>query len=152
MQILILVILLLIFALCILLSVISFFNYQMLQKITEHLGLEPEISEKKKAQIEAQQKKEKSDEAFTNMLVELSEEKKAKDNAPFGTYTFNELDAFDELEHTETDPEKLLKILEYGLPDEELETIIKKLESGKQGRPESPFVIVSYAASKDDGV
>ena len=59
------------------------------------------------------------------------EEKKAKDNAPFGTYTFNELDAFDELEHTETDPEKLLKILEYGLPDEELETIIKKLESGK---------------------
>ena len=80
---------------------------------------------------EAQQKKEKSDEAFTNLLVELSEEKKAKDNAPFGTYTFNELDAFDELEHTETDPEKLLKILEYGLPDEELETIIKKLESGK---------------------
>jgi len=103
MQILILVILLLIFVLCVLLSVISFFNYQMLQKITEHLGLEPEISEKKKA----------------------------KDNAPFGTYTFNELDAFDELEHTETDPEKLLKILEYGLPDEELETIIKKLESGK---------------------
>ena len=131
MQILVLVILLLIFALCVLLSVISFFNYQKLQKITEHLGLEPEISEKKKAQIEAQQKKEKSDEAFTNMLVELSEEKKAKDNAPFGTYTFNELDAFDELEHTETDPEKLLKILEYGLPDEELETIIKKLESGK---------------------
>lgn len=79
MQILILVILLLIFALCFLLSVISFFNYQMLQKITEHLGLESEISEKKKAQIEAQQKKEKSDEAFTNMLVELSEEKKAKD-------------------------------------------------------------------------
>ena len=130
MQLLFLILLLLLFALCVVLSVVSFFNYQMLQKITEHLGLELEISEKK-AEKEAQQKKEKSDEAFTNLLVELSEEKKAKDNAPFGTYTFNELDAFDELEHTETDPEKLLKILEYGLPDEELETIIKKLESGK---------------------
>lgn len=131
MQLLFLILLLLLFALCVVLSVVSFFNYQMLQKITEHLGLEPEISEKKKAEKEAQQKKEKSDEAFTNLLVELSEEKKAKDNAPFGTYAFNELDAFDELEHTETDPEKLLKILEYGLPDEELEAIIKKLESGK---------------------
>ena len=131
MQLLFLILLLLLFALCVVLSVVSFFNYQMLQKITEHLGLEPEISEKKKAEKEAQQKKKKSDEAFTNLLVELSEEKKEKDNAPFGTYTFNELDAFDELEHTETDPEKLLKILEYGLPDEELETIIKKLESGK---------------------
>ena len=131
MQIFFLVLLLLLFALCILLCVVSFLNYSMLQKVTEHLGIEPKESENKKALAEAQRKKEESDEAFTNMLVELSEEKKAKDNAPFGTYTFDELDAFDELEHTETDPEKLLKILEYGLPDEELEEIIKKLESGK---------------------
>lgn len=131
MRILFLVILLLLFAVCVLLGVLSFFNYQMLQKISEHLGLEPEMSVKKKAEAEAQRKKEESDEAFTNMLVELSEEKKAKDNAPFGTYTFDELDVFDELEHTETDPEKLLKILEYGIPDEELETIVKKLEAGK---------------------
>lgn len=131
MQIFFLVLLLLIFALCILLCVVSFLNYSMLQKVTEHLGIEPKESENKKALAEAQRKKEESDEAFTNILVELSEEKKAKDNAPFGTYTFDELDAFDELEHTETDPEKLLKILEYGLPDEELEEIIKKLESGK---------------------
>lgn len=131
MRILFLVILLLLFAVCVLLGVLSFFNYQMLQKISEHLGLEPEVSVKKKAEAEAQRKKEESDEAFTNMLVELSEEKKAKDNAPFGTYTFDELDVFDELEHTETDPEKLLKILEYGIPDEELDTIVKKLEAGE---------------------
>lgn len=131
MQILLIVILLLIFVLCVLLSVFCFFNYQMMQKIIKHLGLETEISEKKKNQKEEQLKKEKSDEAFTNMLVELSEEKKARDNAPFGSYDFNELDVFDELEHTETDPEKLLKILEYGIPDEELESIIQKLESGK---------------------
>lgn len=131
MQILLIVILLLIFVLCVLLSVFSFFNYQMMKQIIKHLGLEMEISEKKKNQKEEQLKKEKSDEAFTNMLVELSEEKKARDNAPFGSYDFNELDVFDELEHTETDPEKLLKILEYGIPDEELESIIQKLESGK---------------------
>lgn len=131
MQILFLTILLLLFAVCVLLGVVTFFNYQMLQKITEHLGLEPEISEKKKTEQEEQRKKEESDEAFTNMLVELSEEKKAKDNAAFGTYTFDELDVFDELKHTETDPEKLLKILEYGIPDEELEAIVKKIESGK---------------------
>lgn len=131
MQILLIVILLLIFVLCVLLSLFSFFDYQMMKKIIKHLGLETEISEKKKNQTEEQLKKEKSDEAFTNMLVELSEEKKERDNAPFGTYDFNELDVFDELEHTETDPEKLLKILEYGIPDEELESIIQKLESGK---------------------
>ena len=83
MRILFLVILLLLFAVCVLLGVLNFFNYQMLQKISEHLGLEPEVSAKKKAEAEAQRKKEESDEAFTNMLVELSEEKKAKDNAPF---------------------------------------------------------------------
>ena len=131
MQILLIVILLLIFVLCVLLSLFSFFDYQMMKKIIKHLGLETEISEKKKNQKEEKLKKEKSDEAFTNMLVELSEEKKERDNAPFGTYDFNELDVFDELEHTETDPEKLLKILEYGIPDEELESIIQKLESGK---------------------
>lgn len=131
MQILLIAILLLIFVLCVLLSLFSFFDYQMMKKIIKHLGLETEISEKKKNQKEEQLKKEKSDEAFTNMLVELSEEKKKRDNAPFGTYDFNELDVFDELEHTETDPEKLLKILEYGIPDEELESIIQKLESGK---------------------
>ena len=131
MQILLIVILLLIFVLCVLLSLFSFFDYQMMKKIIKHLGLETEISEKKKNQKEEQLKKEKSDEAFTNMLVELSEEKKERDNAPFGTYDFNELDVFDDLEHTETDPEKLLKILEYGIPDEELESIIQKLESGK---------------------
>lgn len=131
MQILFLIILLLLLILCVLNAVIGLSNYKTLQRISEHLGLENEAIENKKAEQEAQRKKEESDEAFTNMLVELSEEKKAKDNAPFGTYTFDELDAFDELEHTETDPEKLLKILEYGLPDEELEVIIKKLESGK---------------------
>lgn len=131
MQILLIAILLLIFVLCVLLSLFSFFDYQMMKKIIKHLGLETEISEKKKNQKEEQLKKEKSDEAFTNMLVELSEEKKERDNAPFETYDFNELDVFDELEHTETDPEKLLKILEYGIPDEELESIIQKLESGK---------------------
>lgn len=41
--------------------------------------------------------------------------------------TLESLDSFDELEHTESDPDKLLKILEFGLPDEELEEIMKKL-------------------------
>ena len=42
--------------------------------------------------------------------------------------TLDSLDSFDELEHTESDPDRLLKILECGLPDEELEEIMKKLE------------------------
>ena len=48
MQILLIVILLLIFVLCVLLSLFSFFDYQMMKKIIKHLGLETEISEKKK--------------------------------------------------------------------------------------------------------
>lgn len=131
MQVIFLIILLLLVALCCFSGVMVFINYRTLQRIMTHFGIESAVSEKKNADVEAQRKQEESDEAFTNMLVELSEEKKAKDNAPFGTYTFNELDVFDELEHTETDPEKLLKILEYGIPDEELESIVKKIESGK---------------------
>ena len=131
MQVIFLIILLLLVALCSFSGVMVFINYRTLQRIMTHFGIESAVSEKKNADVEAQRKQEESDKAFTNMLVELSEEKNAKDNAPFGTYTFNELDVFDELEHTETDPEKLLKILEYGIPDEELESIVKKIESGK---------------------
>ena len=119
MQVIFLIILLLLVALCSFSGVMGFINYRTLQRIMTHFGIESAVSEKKNADVEAQRKQ------------ELSEEKKAKDNAPFGTYTFNELDVFDELEHTETDPEKLIKILEYGIPDEELESIVKKIESGK---------------------
>ena len=131
MQILFLVLLVVLLIICVLFGIVIIVDHKMLQRITVHIGMVPEISDKKKIEAEAQLQKAESDEAFTNMLVELSEEKKARDNAPFGTYSFDELDAFDELKHTETDPEKLLKILEYGLPDEELEEIIKKIESGK---------------------
>ena len=131
MQVIFLIILLLLVTLCSFSGVMVFINYRTLQRIMTYFGIESAVSEKKNADVEAQRRQEESDKAFTNMLVELSEEKKAKDNAPFGTYTFNELDVFDELEHTETDPEKLIKILEYGIPDEELESIVKKIESGK---------------------
>ncbi len=119
------------FLLILVLILISVSNFKRLKKISLHLGLEIEKEKPEKQQEEAEKNKENSNEAYSNLLVELSEEKQAMDNAPFGTYTFDELDVFDELEHTETDPEKLLKILEYGLPDEELESIIKKLEEGK---------------------
>ncbi len=122
---------LLLFLLIFVLILISVSNFKRLKKISLHLGLEIEKEKPEKQQEEAEKNKENSDEAYSNLLVELSEEKQVRDNAPFGTYTFDELDVFDELEHTETDPEKLLKILEYGLPDEELESIIKKLEEGK---------------------
>lgn len=131
MQILFLVLLVVLLIICVLFGIVIIVDHKILQRITVHIGMVPEISDKKKIEGEAQLQKAESDEAFTNMLVELSDEKKARDNAPFGTYSFDELDAFDELKHTETDPEKLLKILEYGLPDEELEEIIKKIESGK---------------------
>ena len=131
MQILFLVLLVVLLIICVLFGIVIIVDHKILQRITVHIGMVPEISDKKKIEAEAQLQKAESDEAFTNMLVELSDEKKARDNALFGTYSFDELDAFDELKHTETDPEKLLKILEYGLPDEELEEIIKKIESGK---------------------
>ena len=131
MQILFLVLLVVLLIICVLFGIVIIVDHKILQRITVHIGMAPEISDNKKIEAEAQLQKAESDEAFTNMLVELSEEKKARDNAPFGTYSFDELDAFDELKNTETDPEKLLKILEYGLPDEELEEIIKKIESGK---------------------
>jgi len=123
------VVVIFVFVLLILLLSINAFCFALTYKIAKKVGVmtEKEVREKEKSKVEKE--KEESDKAFTNMLVELSAEKQARENEKFGAYTFEELDVFDELEHTEKDPDKLLKILEYGLPDEELEAIIKELEA-----------------------
>ena len=131
MRIFFMIILLLIFIMCVLNGINNFYNYRMLQKYSNRLGAESEFGKKEGTEHKKQCMNEKADEALANMLTELSCENETKDNSPLETYTFDELDAFDEVEHTETDPEKLLKLLEYGFPDEELEEIINRLESGK---------------------
>lgn len=119
------------FILLLIIGTVLIMNTLLLMKVAKASGVIPEVAEKEKKEEEEKIKREESDKAFNNLLVELSSQKQEKDNEPFGTYTFDELDDLNEMKHTESDPEKLLTILEYGLPDEELEAIIKELEGGK---------------------
>lgn len=66
----------------------------------------------------------------SNMQIGMPSEVDAElsgENVFAEAMTLDSLDSFDELKHTESDPDRLLKILEFGLPDEELEEIMKKL-------------------------
>lgn len=60
-------------------------------------------------------------------MQQENDDEAANENVFTEDITLDSLDSFDELEHTESDPDRLLKILEFGLPDEELEEIMKKL-------------------------
>ena len=98
-------------------------------QITKHLQI-PSKSEEKKNVIEKQiEEKEESDKQFNNMLQELADQKVAKENAQFGSYSFDELDQPKEVLQSVSEPDGLLTLLELGLPDEELDSILKELET-----------------------
>ena len=71
------------------------------------------------------------------MLEQLSaektkqrEEKRQKEEI---NYVYNELDELDSLETKESDPDELMKLLEFGIPDEEMEEILGRIETGSKG-------------------
>lgn len=100
-----------------------------LTQITKHLQI-PSKSKEKKNVIEKQiEEKEESDKQFNNMLQELADQKVAKENEPFGSYSFDELDQPKEVLQSVSEPDGLLTLLELGLPDDELDSILKELET-----------------------
>lgn len=104
-------------------------------RIAEKLEVElPLIGDRKKKR-EEEKEEEIRNAQYDQMLAEISAEKekkaKAKAAAEAG-YDYNELDQIEEIYRSESDPDALMELLEFGLPDEELDQILSSLETSSE--------------------
>lgn len=101
-------------------------------RIAEKLGVElPLISDRKKKR-EEEKAEEIRNAQYNQFLADFSAEKKKKAKAKAAAevgYDYNELDQIEEVYRSESDPDALMELLEFGLPDEELDQILNSLEA-----------------------
>lgn len=101
-------------------------------RIAEKLGVElPLIGDRKKKR-EEEKAEEIRNAQYNQFLADLSAEKKKKAKAKAAAevgYDYNELDQIEEVYRSESDPDALMELLEFGLPDEELDQILNSLEA-----------------------
>ncbi len=101
-------------------------------RIAEKLEVELPLIGDRKRKLEEEKKEEIRNAQYDQMLAEISAEKeikaKAKAAAEAG-YDYNELDQIEEIYRSESDPDALMELLEFGLPDEELDQILNSLEA-----------------------
>lgn len=82
-----------------------------------------------KQRQEEERKQEEADEQYTQILKELADKNIVggnNDDTYMGEY--NELDVPDQLHQTEVEPESIMQLLEFGLPDEEIAELLAQLE------------------------
>lgn len=105
-------------------------------RIAEKLEVELPLIGDRKRKLEEEKKEEIRNAQYDQMLAEISAEKekkaKAKAAAEAG-YDYNELDQIEEIYRSESDPDALMELLEFGLPDEELDQILNSLEASSEG-------------------
>ena len=101
--------------------------------LAEAAGIEIPMFEKQRLKRKENALKEKKDAEFTQMLEELSLKKKDTEFQDKPDYVFDELDQIDEEinRQKETDPDALLTLLEFGLPDEEFEDALTAIEDDR---------------------
>ena len=116
--------------------VMTFFALTLI-KVSEQRGIELPIFGDRKKKIEEDKEAEERNDRYDKMLEQLSaektkqrEEKRQKEET---NYVYNELDELDSLEAKESDPDELMKLLEFGIPDEEMEEILGRIETGSEG-------------------
>lgn len=101
--------------------------------LAEAACIEIPMFEKQRLKRRENALKEKKDAEFTQMLEELSLKKKDAEFQDKSDYVFDELDQIDEEinRQKETDPDALLTLLEFGLPDEEFEDALTAIEDDR---------------------
>lgn len=101
--------------------------------LAENADIEIPLFEKQRFKRKENALKEKKDIEFTQMLEELSLQKRDAALRDKSDYVFDELDQIDEEidKQKETDPDALLTLLEFGLPDEEFEDALTAIENEK---------------------
>lgn len=101
--------------------------------LAEAAGIEIPMFEKQRLKRRENALREKKDAEFTQMLEDLSLKKKDAEFQNKSDYVFDELDQIDEEinRQKETDPDDLLTLLEFGLPDEEFEDALTAVEDDR---------------------
>ena len=101
--------------------------------LAEAAGIEIPMFEKQRLKRRENALREKNDAEFTQMLEDLSLKKKDAEFQNKSDYVFDELDQIDEEinRQKETDPDALLTLLEFGLPDEEFEDALTAVEDDR---------------------
>lgn len=116
--------------------VATFFLLSLI-RIADKYDIKLPLFEDRKQKLEDAALEEERNDRYDKMLEQLSaektkqrEEKRQKEEI---NYVYNELDEFDSLETKESDPDELMKLLEFGIPDEEMEEILGRIETGSEG-------------------
>ncbi len=130
MQVAILVLLITVFLLMICLVIFSAFVGKTFIRIANKLDVEISILKLYSRKCEEVRKDEEKNEESDRRLMELSEKKNVSSPEYEESSSYDELDVFDAIEKTEDEPESLMALLEFGLPDEELEGILNYINSG----------------------
>lgn len=101
-------------------------------RIAEKLEVELPLIGDRKKKLEEAKEEEIRNAQYDQMLAEISAEKEEKAKvkaAAEAGYDYNELDQIEEIYRSESDPDALMELLEFGLPDEELDQILNSLEA-----------------------
>lgn len=130
MQVAILILLIMVFLLMIYLVIFSAFIGKAFIRIANKLDIEIPILKLYRRKCEEVRKDEEKNEESDRKLKELSEKKIVSLPEYEESSSYDELDVFDAIEKTEDEPESLMALLEFGLPDEELEGILNYINSG----------------------
>ena len=130
MQIAIFVLLITVFLLMVYLVIFSAFIGKTFIRIANKLDVEIPILKLYSRKCEEVRKDEEKKEESDQKLKELSEKKNVSSPEYEESSSYDELDVFDAIEKTEDEPESLMALLEFGLPDEELEGILNYINSG----------------------
>ncbi len=129
MQVTILILLIMVFLLMVCLIVFSAFAGMAIIRIADKLDVEIPFLKSYRRKCEEMRKDEEKNEKFDQMLKELSEKKIVSSPEYEESGSYNELDVFEAIEKTEDEPESIMTLLEFGLPDEELQIILNQLNS-----------------------
>ncbi len=129
MQVTILILLIMVFLLMVCLIVFSVFAGMAIIRIADKLDVEIPFLKSYRRKCEEMRKDEEKNEKFDQMLKELSEKKIVSSPEYEESGSYNELDVFEAIEKTEDEPESIMTLLEFGLPDEELQIILNQLNS-----------------------
>ncbi len=130
MQLAILILLILVLMITACLLAFAVYIFKMLIAIADKLDADAPFVEEYRRKREEAQKDEEKNRQFDKMLKELSEKKSISYGAErMPTEVYDELDSFDAVEKTENEPESLMALLEFGLPDEEMASILDQINS-----------------------
>ncbi len=130
MQLVILIVLILVLISTACLFAFGVYLFKILLAIADKLDADAPFVEEYRKKREEAQKDEEKNRQFDQMLKELSERKRVSYQEEYvSPMAYHELDSFDAVEKTENEPESLMALLEFGLPDEEMASILDQINS-----------------------